>query len=68
MIKTKQDRQRRVKKTRSFEPGSPDWHQFQIAKRTLAMSDMGANVMGGMTKDEARAFLTKHGIKNKYEK
>jgi hypothetical protein len=27
------------------------------------MSDVGARIMGGMTKDEARAVLRKHGIK-----
>jgi hypothetical protein len=36
-------------------------HQKKIAIDTLRMSDMGANIMGGMTKDEARAFLAKIG-------
>ena len=38
-------------------------HQIRIAMRTLELSDIGASIMGGMTKDEARAILKKHGIK-----
>jgi hypothetical protein len=38
-------------------------HQIKIAKDTLKMSDAGALIMGGMTKDEARAILAKFGIK-----
>lgn len=36
-------------------------HQFKIAKATLKMTDAGAAIMGGMTKDEARNFLRKQG-------
>ena len=32
-------------------------HQIAIAKRTLELSDEGAMILGGMTKDEARAIL-----------
>lgn len=32
-------------------------HQVAIAKRTLRLSDMGAAVMGGMTKEQARRVL-----------
>ena len=32
-------------------------HQFRIAKDTLRLSDIGARIMGGMSKAEARAFL-----------
>lgn len=32
-------------------------HQFAIAKQTLRYSDVGARIMGGMTKDQAREFL-----------
>ena len=32
-------------------------HQRKIAKTTLKMSDIGARIMGGMTKKEAREFL-----------
>ena len=37
-------------------------HQIAIAKKTLTYSDVGAKIMGGMTKDEAREILKKHGI------
>ena len=40
-------------------------NQIAIAKKTLKMSDAGANAMGGMTKDEARAILKKHKVKVK---
>jgi hypothetical protein len=40
-------------------------HQIAIAKKTLKMSDMGAQAMGGMTKEEAREILKKHNIKFK---
>lgn len=43
-------------------PTVPEQHQIKIAKQTLRMSDAMARVMGGMTKDEARAILRKHGI------
>ena len=36
----------------------PEQHQMKIAKSTLRMSDAGAAIMGGMSKDQARAFLT----------
>ena len=32
-------------------------HQLKIARATLKMSDVGARIMGGMTKDEARELL-----------
>ena len=38
-------------------------HQRRIALATLKMSDAGALIMGGMTKDEARKFLV--SIKDK---
>ena len=37
-------------------------HQKRIALATLRMTDVGAFVMGGMTKDEARSFLRSIGI------
>jgi hypothetical protein len=40
----------------------PEQHQKRIAYATLKMSDVGARIMGGMTKDEARTFLRKHGL------
>lgn len=39
----------------------PEKHQLKIAKSTLRMSDVGAEIMGGMTKHEAREFLKKIG-------
>jgi len=39
------------------------WHQIQIAKKTLKMTDAGAAIMGGMSKEEARNLLKKHNIK-----
>jgi hypothetical protein len=36
-------------------------HQTLIAKKTLKMSDAGARIMGGQTKEEARAHLKKMG-------
>jgi hypothetical protein len=34
-----------------------DKHQLKIARQTLRYSDAGANIMGGMTKDQARAII-----------
>jgi len=34
-----------------------DKHQLKIARDTLKMSDAGARIMGGMTKDEARRVI-----------
>lgn len=39
----------------------PEKHQKKIAIDTLKMHDVGANIMGGMTKEEARKFLSKIG-------
>ena len=38
-------------------------HQLKIARDTLRMSDEGAQIMGVMTKEEARDFLRKYGGK-----
>jgi hypothetical protein len=35
----------------------PDRHRLKIARDTLKMSDEGARIMGGMTKDEARQVV-----------
>lgn len=40
---------------------TPEKHQLKIAKQTLKMNDTFANIMGGMTKEEAREFLKKIG-------
>jgi len=36
-------------------------HQKKIALQTLKLSDIGADVLGGMTKAQAREFLLKIG-------
>lgn len=36
-----------------------DKHQLAIAKKTLTYSDVGAFIMGGMTKEEARIIIKK---------
>ena len=33
------------------------YHQKRIARQTLKLSDIGAFILGGMTKDEARMIL-----------
>lgn len=35
-------------------------HQLNIARKTLSMTPEMARVMGGMTLDEAKAFMDKH--------
>jgi hypothetical protein len=49
-----------------------DKHQIRIAKQTLAYSDEGAKIMGGMTKDEAKIVLGRFGLdrnrRNKHDK
>ncbi len=35
----------------------PERHQIKIARQTLKMNDVGARIMGGMTKDEARRII-----------
>ena len=35
----------------------PDKHQLRIARDTLKMSDVGARIMGGPSKEEARAII-----------
>ena len=42
-----------------------DKHQKKIAINTLKMSDAGACIMGGMTKQEARSFLISIGYTQK---
>jgi len=37
----------------------PEQHQLKIARRTLQLSDVGARIMGGMTKAEARRVIKK---------
>ena len=35
----------------------PERHQLRIARDTLEMSDAGARIMGGPTKEEAREII-----------
>jgi hypothetical protein len=35
----------------------PEKHQLRIARDTLKMSDVGARIMGGPSKEEARAII-----------
>ena len=37
----------------------PEQHQLKIAKDTLKMSDVGARIMGGPTKEQAREIIKK---------
>lgn len=39
----------------------PEQHQLAIAKKTLRMPDVMAEVMGGMTKQQAREVLKRIG-------
>lgn len=40
----------------------PEKHQLRIAKRVICESEAMTLIMGGMTKDEARAILNRHGV------
>jgi predicted Zn-ribbon and HTH transcriptional regulator len=55
-----------VKKTQAKPKNVFDHHQLKIARQTLKYSDAGARIMGGMTKDEARAHI--HRITGKKPK
>ncbi len=35
----------------------PERHQLKIARNTLKMSDVGARIMGGPTKEQAREII-----------
>jgi hypothetical protein len=37
----------------------PERHQLTIARKTLKMSDVGARVMGGPSKEEARQIIAR---------
>ena len=38
------------------------YNQIKIAKETLKMSDIGAELLGGMSKEQAKKILKKHKI------
>jgi len=42
---------------------SPEWHQLQIAKKTMQYDAGVASLMGGMTREEAKKILDTYGIK-----
>ncbi len=37
----------------------PERHQLKVARDTLKMSDVGARVMGGPSKEEARRIIAR---------
>ena len=43
----------------------PTKHQLAIAKSTLRMSAIGAQIMGGMNHEQAHAFLKSQGWSDK---
>src|SRR5208282_134274 len=45
------------KKVQGMSLSVPEKHQLRIARDTMKMSDIGARVMGGMSKDDARAVI-----------
>ena len=56
-----------VTRVKNGNPWTPDIfakHQIAIAKQTLRMPDEMVRALGGMTKEEAREILRKHGVKN----
>lgn len=51
-----------LKKDMPFK-GTPEWHQIKIAKETMRYNDVGAALLGGMSKEDAKKILDKYGIK-----
>ena len=39
---------------------SPEWHKLQVAKKTLKMTSIMAQIMGGMTIDEAKKVVAQY--------
>lgn len=52
---------RKAKKKNPTFAAVADRHQMKIARDTLKLSDVGAKIMGGMSKPEARRFLQQKG-------
>jgi hypothetical protein len=50
------------KKSKSKELSVFERHAINIARQTLKMPDAILGVMGGMTKEQARAYLQHHGL------
>ena len=43
---------------------TPEQHQLKIARRTLfELSDVGALILGGMTKDQAQEVIKRNGTR-----
>ena len=42
---------------------TPTQHALNIARKTVKMNDVFANIMGGMSKKQAHEFLLKHGTR-----
>ena len=43
---------------------TPEQHQLRIARRTLfELSDVGALILGGMTKDQAQEVIKRNGTR-----
>jgi hypothetical protein len=38
-------------------------HQLKIARRTLELSDVGTQILGGMTKEEARKIMAEEELR-----
>ncbi len=53
------DKQKRKSKGGSFHDVAYG-HQLAIAKKTLKMTPEMANIMGGMSLDEAKSFMARH--------
>ena len=45
------------------EKYSPEWHELEIAKKTIKMYSFMAGIMGGPSIEEAKNTLLKYGIK-----
>lgn len=53
------------KRAKAPEKGTPEWHQYQVALKTLKMPDPIVNALGGMTKEEAQAIVDKYKSSHK---
>ena len=62
-VKPKKEAPSDLEESKVPEKNSPEWHQIQIAKKTMKMTDVGASVMGGMNKSDAKKILDKYKIK-----
>ena len=60
-------KEKEEKKKSLPEKGTPEWHELQIAKKTMKMNDVGAMIMGGQTKEEARKILKEYGLEKSNE-